>query len=195
MSARIIQVPRPISRAPAQRPEKISKPRKPVEPSTLTAEYLRSILDYNPETGVLTRTVSTSPRVKVGDVAGSPDSAGYPKVKVQNRSYTAHRLVWLHYYGTWPKGEIDHINRIKDDNRIANLREVSHEQNMQNKSRYQVNTSGHTGVTWHKLTSKWQAVIRNVQKDVYLGIFDTKEEAIAARKAGELKYWGAHRAE
>ena len=160
-----------------------------------TAEHLRSVLHYDHATGIFTRKVSTSNNVKVGDVAGCPDGHGYLNIMVCSRKYKAHRLAWLYMYGEWPNDQIDHINRIRTDNRIANLREVSHKQNLQNAGKYSHNTSGHPGVCWNKRASKWQAQITHNQKDIFLGRFATIEEAIAARKAGELKYWGHHRAD
>ena len=155
----------------------------------LTAEQLRSVLHYSPETGIFTWKVSTARRVKVGDRAGSLDGDGYPRIRVCSRLYLAHRLAWLYTYGEWPKLTIDHINRKKSDNRIANLRDVSHKQNNQNKSKYSHNTSGHTGVYWLKQSSKWRACIRHNQKQIYLGLFKSLEEAISARKAAEKLYW------
>ena len=155
----------------------------------LTAEYLRSVLHYEPETGIFTRKVSTSPRIKVGDAAGCPDGRGYLQIKVQSRKHLAHRLAWLYVYGEWPKLDIDHINRNRSDNRIANLREATCKQNHQNRSRPSNNTSGHPGVVWHKRGSKWVASIGHNYKDIYLGCFATIEEAIAARKAAEKLYW------
>ena len=195
MSARIIQLPRPVSRTQVQDPEKIPKPRRPVEPSALTAEYLRSILHYEPETGIFTWKVSTSNRVKVGDVAGCLEGDGYLRIKVQSRKYRAHRLAWLYVYGEWPSLDIDHINRNKADNRISNLREVTNKQNMQNASKRSDNTSGHSGVSWHKDSGKWQAQIAFNYRVIYLGLFESVEDAVAARKAGELKYWGVNRAD
>ncbi len=155
----------------------------------LTAEKLRSILNYESETGIFTWKVSNSNRVKVGAVAGSPNGHGYLCIKVLNRLYRAHRLAWLYVNGSWPKLDIDHINRNRSDNRIANLREVTHKQNMQNASKRSDNTSGHPGVCWHKQKSKWQARIRHNYKRIYLGYYNTIEEANAARKAAEKLYW------
>ena len=155
----------------------------------LTAEYLRSILHYEPETGIFTRKVRTASRVKVGDVAGSPDGHGYLLIQLQSRKYKAHRLAWLYIRGSWPTDQIDHINRIRTDNRIANLRDVSHKQNGQNASKPSNNTSGHPGVSWHKQRSKWQVKIMHNQKQIHLGLFESLEEAVAARKAAEKLYW------
>ena len=155
----------------------------------LTAEKLRELLHYDPETGIFTRKVSTANRVKVGDVAGCLRGDGYLSIMLQRRLYQAHRLAWLHTYGEWPTGQIDHINRVRTDNRISNLRDVTHKQNHQNRSKPSSNTSGHPGVCWHKLNSRWVAQIKHNQKPIHLGYFSTIEEAVAARKAAEKLYW------
>jgi hypothetical protein len=133
--------------------------------------------------------VSTSNSVKVGDVAGSLDGEGYLLIMVQSRLYRAHRLAWLYVYGTWPEGQLDHINRNRSDNRISNLREVTNKQNHQNRSKPSNNTSGHPGVSWHKRDSKWLSSIRHNYKKTHLGYFTNIEDAIAARKAAEKLYW------
>ena len=161
----------------------------------LTAEYLRSVLHYDPATGIFTWKVRTSTRVKAGDIAGCPGGDGYLRITVCSRKHLAHRLAWLYIRGSWPTDQIDHINRIRTDNRIANLREVSHKQNHQNRSKSSTNTSGHPGICWHKRASKWVAQITHNYEPIHLGTFEKLEEAISARKAGELKYWGHHRAD
>lgn len=155
----------------------------------LTAEKLRELLHYDQETGIFTWKVSTSNRVKVGDVAGCPDGHGYLLISVQSRLYKAHRLAWLYVSGTWPTDQIDHINRNKTDNRITNLRDVTQKQNLQNKSKRSDNTSGYPGVSWHKSYSKWVARIKHNYKDIHLGYFSILEAAISARKAAEKLYW------
>ena len=161
----------------------------------ITAEKLRELLHYDHETGIFTWKVRTPNQINIGDVAGCPTGNGYLRIKVQSRPYKAHRLAWLYMYGTWPEDQIDHINRIRTDNRIANLRAVTSKQNQQNAGKRSDNTSGHPGVCWNKQHSKWVANIRHNQKLIHLGCYSTIEEALSARKAGELKYWGAHRAE
>ena len=155
----------------------------------LTAEYLRSILHYDPDTGIFTWKVRTARSVKVGDVAGCSNGRDYLQISVQSRLYKAHRLAWLYMRGEWPTDQIDHINRIRTDNRSSNLREVTNNQNLQNKSKYSNNTSGHPGVCWCKQNSKWRATIRHNNKRIHLGYFDDIEDAIAARKAAEKLYW------
>lgn len=180
----IRSIPRPLGNEPQESPAQ-----------GFTAEYLRSVLHYDPETGIFTWKVRTSNRINVGDATGCPNGDGYLLISVQSRLYQAHRLAWLYVYGEWPEDQIDHINRNRSDNRIANLRDVSHKQNGQNAGKYSHNTSGHTGVSWHKQSSKWRATIKHNQKKIHLGYFENLEDAVAARKAGELKYWGHHRAD
>ena len=180
----IRSIPRPLVTEPQESPAQ-----------DITAERLRELLHYEPETGIFTWKVGSANQVKVGDAAGSQNGLGYLHVRLQRRLYSAHRLAWLHFHGVWPVDQLDHINRIRTDNRIANLREVSHKQNGQNASKSRSNTSGYPGVYWDKQHSKWVARIMHNRKNIYLGYFATIEEALSARKAGELKYWGHHRAD
>ena len=101
-----------------------------------------------------------------------------------------HRLVWCHYYGKWPESNlvIDHINGNCYDNSIENLRLVSQAENNRNRSTPKDNTSGHIGLYWIKSSSKWRAQIGVNGKDIYLGLFKNKEDAIKARKEAEKKY-------
>ncbi len=155
----------------------------------LTAEYLRSVLDYDPETGIFTWKVGSANQVKAGDVAGCPDGGGYLRIKLQRRHYQAHRLAWLHTSGVWPKDQLDHINRIRTDNRVSNLREATNKQNQQNAGKRSDNKSGHPGVSWYKQNYKWVAKIAHNRKQIHLGYFATLEEALSARKAAEKLYW------
>ena len=93
-----------------------------------------------------------------------------------------HRLCWLFHYGEWPAHTIDHINGVPDDNAIANLRDVPHVTNMRNCKLRADNTTGHPGVYWHTQTQKWQAKTFIFGKGRSLGLFDTREEAAAARE-------------
>ena len=134
----------------------------------ISADELRRIFDYDPETGHFTWVVKTHPKVTIGKIAGRRDRKGYIEIKVHNRFYRAHRLAWLYVYGEWPRDQIDHINGVRDDNRISNLREATSAQNCSNKGMSKNNTSGFKGVSWYKPTSKWGARIR----DKHLGYFD-----------------------
>lgn len=98
----------------------------------------------------------------------------------------AHRLAWFIYYGVPAREEIDHINQVKTDNRIVNLRDVSRLLNARNGTMKGNNTSGYNGVTWHKDRKKWCAQANVNGKRVYLGLFEDKEEAYQAAKKFRL---------
>ena len=188
----IRSIPRP---AAVERVAKPLKQPRPAKASPITQEHLRQLLAYSAETGVFTRKVSTSNSVKVGDIAGSPSSNGYINIGVLGKLQKAHRLAWLYVYGVWPSEDIDHVNRDRTDNRICNLRAVTRQQNMHNTSRLSNNKSGHPGVHWDVAAKKWVAQVGHNGKSTYVGQFSLLEDAVAARKAGELKYWGVNRAE
>ena len=149
--------------------------------TTLTATLLRELFAYDSDTGLFTRKVSTTRRVKIGDIAGSPNQKGYINIMVCSRLHPAHRLAWLYVHGAWPKDQIDHINGVKTDNRIANLREATNAENAQNKRNARSdNKSGLLGVRFKNCGKPWQARIMVDGKARNLGHFDTAEEAHAA---------------
>ena len=160
---------------------------------SITADELRSILHYDPLTGVFTHRKSAGGRL-AGSVAGSVDVEGYIHIGVLKRHYRAHRLAWLYTYGTWPKNQIDHINRSRADNRICNLRDVTHQQNVQNAGNFRNNTSGRKGVYWCSSDKHWRARFLLGDKFLSLGCFKTFDEAVAARVAAEKLYWAEVRA-
>lgn len=144
-------------------------------PDMLTHERLLEVLDYDPETGVLTWRVSRG-TARRGSAASHVGAEGYLRVRVDGRLYSGHRLVWLHVHGVWPD-QIDHINGVRTDNRICNLREVTPAQNMQNKGQYRSNRSGCRGVSWHKKSGKWVAQITVDGKKHHLGLRSSLEDA------------------
>lgn len=109
--------------------------RHPVIQSNLTQEDLRERLNYDADTGEFTWLKPASTRLTPGSRAGYVNTKGYHKIRVGYIKYSAHRLAWFYAHGRWPKEEIDHVNGDKADNRLANLREVTHAQNMQNLKR------------------------------------------------------------
>lgn len=146
----------------------------------LTAERVRELFHYDPQTGVFTRRVSRQGQHgKVGAIAGGIKPSGYRVIWI-GANFMAHRLAWLYVYGKWPAGQVDHINRVRDDNRIANLRVVTHAQNMENRKVQRNNTSGYTGVYPDRGGRRWQARISSNGKWLYLGYFKTPELAYAA---------------
>ena len=155
----------------------------------LTQEFLKECLHYDSDTGIFTWRVRAANRLKVGDVAGCIDSTtGYIRIKVNGSMYAAHRVAWLYAHGNFPPEQIDHINGIRDDNRIKNLRAVSHQENGRNQSKPKDNKSGVVGVSWRKKDQKWQAQIYVNGKIKHLGHFADFVEAVTVRKQAEKRY-------
>lgn len=124
-----------------------------------------------------------------GKKISSFHSAGYLHGSILGERVLLHRLAWFYMTGEWPIEDIDHINGDRTDNRWCNLRCVSRHENSKNQKKRYTNTSGQTGVNFDKLNGKWLARIYNLEKkQINLGRFDTFEEAVAARKAAEIKY-------
>ena len=176
----------------------------------LTAEIVRDLLTYNPDTGKLfwkerplkyfknqnpnyakrwnnrwvgKEALTSINRRKSGQIARL--RGGF-----FGKKYCTHRIVWLIYYGEWPKNEIDHINQDPTDNRIENLRDVTHAENNRNRTLQNNSTTGYIGVSYctSRLTTKYRAdiSINNVNK--YLGFYDTAEEAAAVRAVASINY-------
>ena len=169
--------------------------RNPV-PAQLTIEYLRSVLDYDPETGIFIWKVNTSRKPMAGKVAGSVGKWGYRTIGICNSGgverckVKAHRLAWFYVTGEWPDGDIDHKNLRRDDNRFENLRPATRPQNNINAVIHSNNSSGFKGVGWHKQIGRWRAYLTVNKRQRSLGLFDTKEEAAAARDRAELAAYG-----
>lgn len=148
---------------------------------------LMDILSYNKDNGVFTWKIHLKNGINAGDIAGYV-SAGYIRITIDGEPYMAHRLAWLYVHGEWPKGQIDHINGIKSDNRIENLRCVNHGENMKNKRMRKNNSSGFTGVYFRKDNNRWTAEISVKNKKKKLGCYENLEDAIEARKKANSKY-------
>ena len=158
--------------------------------SELTQEILKQLLDYNPETGVFTRKVRTSNRIKAGDVAGTPNGKGYLQVRLLGRLHKLHRLAWLYVTGEWPTVMIDHENGTRSDNRFSNLRDATRGENIQNSKIRKDNTSGVKGVTVQRKTGKWIAEIKVNKQRHYLGIFDDLDVAAAVVQSARGRLHG-----
>lgn len=151
---------------------------------------VREVLDYDPETGFFTwkvRLQNSAP--PVGSVACNVmPPYGYIRIGIDGEVFLAHRLAWFYVHGEWP-ALIDHIDRNTSNNRISNLRPATQSQNHQNQGPSRRNTSGVKGVSWDKCRGKWKLHI-GVERKTTQARFNTKEEAIAARKRAEEKYFG-----
>lgn len=150
----------------------------PIPLHDLTREQVAERLNYDPDTGVFLWAISPCQRMKAGDVAGGVNNEGYVNIEIKGRAYKAHRLAWLVVTGEWPRKHVDHINGRRDDNRFCNLREASRKENGQNRRLNKNNNSGHIGV-YQNPNGTWRAQIK-AGTQIYLGQFDTAEEAAAA---------------
>ncbi len=153
----------------------------------LTQERLKELLHYDPEDGIFTRIVGAGSK-KSGAVVGGKNSDGYLRARIDNKERVLHRLAWLYMYGEFPKGQIDHINHIRDDNRISNLRDVCNMENHRNRAASVFNTSGFTGVYLNNKGDKFVSRIRVGGKLLNLGCFDNITDAIEARKSANIKH-------
>lgn len=115
---------------------------------------------------------------------------GYIYIRIEGKSYRAHRLAWLYMTGDWPSDQIDHINRTRGDNRWGNLREATQAQNKINANAPANNTSGHTGVAWNAKRGRWHSYISVGGKKITLGRFKCLDEAIASRRNAAIRHYG-----
>lgn len=151
---------------------------------------LKEYLAYDQETGAITWLKTCGPS-NIGDVAGCQnDGRGYSAIRFMRVLHRAHRIAWALHYGEWPALDIDHINTIRSDNRISNLRLCTPSQNQWNKPIQRNNTSGSKGVSWDKRAGKWQANIRVKGKQINLGRFPDIESASAAYTAASQQAFG-----
>ena len=143
-------------------------------------EHLKQILHYNPKTGIWTWLIEFNNGIKVGDVAGGLIGSGYIQIAIGKTPYKAHRLAWFYMTGKWPKVDIDHRDLNRSNNKWGNLREATRNQNMHNRKLDAKNTTGFKGVAWHVNHQVFYARIAINGKRIWLGCFNTSEEASEA---------------
>jgi hypothetical protein len=152
-----------------------------------THKDLLEVIDYDKNTGIFTWSKKRR-GVITGKPLGTCNGYGYLRITVFGKSYYAHRLAWFYVHGYFPKNQIDHINGVKSDNKILNLREATSLQNAQNKLKPQKNSKSHIlGVSWHKKAKKWQAHICIYKQRKYLGLFENIHDAENAFKTEKEK--------
>ena len=154
----------------------------------LAVEYLRETWRYDPEAGLFYWRVARQ-RIRAGQPVAVVFQRGYAIVAFEGRRYQAHRLAWFYVTGSWPKHEIDHVNRVRDDNRWCNLREVTKAQNMANsvtRSRSRIR-----GVS-RSQSGRWRAQITANGRTRYLGTYDDVESAKLAYACAAVEAFGAY---
>lgn len=156
---------------------------------SLTQKYLKECLSYNKETGIFTRikrplyhfdclnNCNKFNKKMSGKIVGTNNGDGYLTVMINGKNYRLHRLAWLYVYGVFPE-QVDHINGVRHDNRINNLRDATNKQNMQNQKKARKdNNCGLIGVSFNKRVGKFYSRIKKDGVTYFLGSFDTKEDA------------------
>lgn len=174
--------------------------RKPIP----SQEVLRDFFEYNGETGDLiwrarpreyfanSRACSVWNARYSGSVSGSMGPIGYRQLALNNDTFLAHRVVWKFHHGYCPEF-IDHVNGIRNDNRIENLRPATHQENSRNSKIRADNSSGIVGVVWDKRDQRWVARIVISGRNLALGSFVDIDAAAAARQSAEIKFFAEFR--
>ena len=158
------------------------------EKNMITQELVMSLFTYNSETGYLNRKNTSGGRL-AGERVGYVELNGYRRLRIKGRQYAEHRIIWLLTFGNLPNVQIDHINRVRNDNRIINLRLANASQNQQNIRIKRNNTTGICGVSYHKQAKKFTSSIVVDGKQIFLGLFKDIECAALARKDAESTYF------
>ena len=158
-------------------------------------DELHSVFSYDPDTGIITWKKDISVSCRKGAVAGGFDKEGYLRIRYKGKEWRAHRVAWFLSYKKWPDHTIDHINQVKTDNRLINLRDVTQAENNKNMRRWtegrlisRYSISGDLGVYFRPDRKRWRSRIKVNRVYISLGCFATREEAVAARREAEKLY-------
>lgn len=168
--------------------------------NNISPEEIKRLISYDPKSGLLRwrpRQQSDFASMSsfkawntqfAGREAGSISKTGYVVVSLSGQKMLGHRIAWVIHHGRWPDALMDHVNGLRADNRINNLREATPAQNAQNQRRHKSNKSGVCGVTWHKKTKRWQVRIGSANKSLHVGYFSDLQSAKDARKFAEKQH-------
>jgi hypothetical protein len=154
----------------------------------MNIDELKSLLSYDSDTGAI-RWIAKGKGMIKKKAAGTLLYSGYFGICIGSKRWQAHRIAWALHHGKWPKDQIDHINGVKTDNRICNLREATNSQNGKNLGLSKANKSGVKGVSFENYTQRWKASIKVENKTISLGRFNSIEDAAMARKLAEQYYF------
>ena len=155
----------------------------------ITQQFLIETFDY--KNGHLIWKTNRTPGVKAGDIAGTIAKSGYSQIRLNGKTYKAHRLIFIYHHGYFP-GFVDHIDRNKSNNKIENLREASLVQNQGNRKMDVRNTSGYRGVSWYKKDKKWGARITMNGTKKFLGLFEDPSDAYDAYCKEAKNHFGSY---
>ena len=157
--------------------------------STLTQARLMELFTYSRESGRFTRIAGAKGKGVRSEIAGSLSGKGgrYLTMFVDGKSRYCHRMAWLYCFGSFPDGDIDHIDGDGNNNKISNLRDVSKSENSRNQKKSVKNTSGFTGVCWDSSLCKWRARITVMRKTFNLGVHKNISDAVIAREKKEVE--------
>jgi hypothetical protein len=154
-----------------------------------SVERVRELFDYDPLTGLLVRAKTVRGRGSIaGSRVGTPNNCGHLVCRIDYRIFYVHRIIWLHFYGEPPPQLIDHINGVRNDNRISNLRPADFTGNSRNRGIQRNNTTGFKGVHFSKADGKFKSAIKVGGQRLHLGFFDTAEAASSAYAAASKRY-------
>lgn len=154
---------------------------------TCSQEQMQELFSYDADSGAFQHKELLTAKTIIGAEVGYRECTGYRKFTLNDKDYPIANLIWSYVYGYYPPVLVDHINHVRDDNRLENLRHATHVQNCRNMSLSANNTSGRCGIGYHAPTQKWRVTILGEHK----GLFSTFEEAITVRESAE-KELGFH---
>ena len=154
----------------------------------ITQEKVRDLFVYDPSTGILTNRIGRRKAIK-GSVAGGINGNGYLTVKIYNKTYRVHRIIFLYNHGYLPK-YVDHADGIKTNNKISNLRDCSSSENNSNRKTPKSNKSGCKGIFWNNSSGMWSTRISINKKLMYFGDFSDKEVAEQVLRIERMRLHG-----
>ena len=152
----------------------------------VTQALLQKFYTYDEVTGELSHRLPQHGK-EIGDVIGSLTNTGYLAMAIDSTNYLVHRIIWMYVHGYMPE-QVDHIDHVKTNNALINLREVTNTINSKNASLSKNSSTRVNGVSFNKTRNKYRAYITVNRKQINLGSFSTLDAAIEARNKADIDY-------